>query len=56
VNQAGLECLLSPSVLPDKLKIEPDESLRPEFLVAREGGMNVLASPTYLEAGGTIID
>jgi hypothetical protein len=27
-----------------------------EFLVAREGGMNVLASPYYLEAGGTVID
>lgn len=27
-----------------------------EFLVAREGEMNVLASPYYLEAGGTIID
>jgi len=27
-----------------------------EFLVAREGEMNVLASPYYLEAGGTVID
>lgn len=27
-----------------------------EFLVAREGEMNVLASPHYLEAGGTVID
>jgi hypothetical protein len=27
-----------------------------EFLVAREGGMNVLASPYYLESGGTVID
>jgi hypothetical protein len=27
-----------------------------EFLVAREGRMNVLASPYYLEAGGTVID
>ena len=27
-----------------------------DFLVAREGGMNVLASPYYLEAGGTVID
>lgn len=27
-----------------------------EFLVAREGEMNVLASPFYLEAGGTVID
>jgi hypothetical protein len=29
---------------------------RREFLVAREGEMNVLASPYYLEAGGTVID
>ncbi len=27
-----------------------------EFMVAREGGMNVLASPYYPEAGGTVID
>ena len=27
-----------------------------EFLVAREAGMNVLASPFYLESGGTVID
>ncbi len=27
-----------------------------EFLVAREGETNVLASPYYLEAGGTVID
>lgn len=27
-----------------------------DFLVAREGEMNVLASPYYLEAGGTVID
>jgi len=27
-----------------------------EFLVAREGRMNVLASPYYLESGGTVID
>ncbi len=27
-----------------------------EFLVAREGGMNVLASPYYLKSGGTVID
>jgi hypothetical protein len=27
-----------------------------EFLVAREGQINVLASPYYLEAGGTVID
>jgi hypothetical protein len=27
-----------------------------EFLVAREGEMNILASPYYLEAGGTVID
>ncbi|MBN2206903.1 MAG: hypothetical protein JW742_05820 [Candidatus Aminicenantes bacterium] len=27
-----------------------------EFLVAREGEMNVLASPYSLEAGGTVID
>jgi hypothetical protein len=27
-----------------------------EFLVAREGETNVLASPFYLEAGGTVID
>lgn len=27
-----------------------------EFLVAREGSMNVLASPYYPEAGGTVID
>lgn len=27
-----------------------------EFLVAREGKTNVLASPYYLEAGGTVID
>lgn len=27
-----------------------------EFLVAREDGMNVLASPYYLESGGTVID
>ncbi len=27
-----------------------------EFLVAREGPMNVLASPYYPEAGGTVID
>lgn len=27
-----------------------------EFLVAREGESNVLASPYYLEAGGTVID
>ena len=27
-----------------------------DFLVAREGEMNVLASPYYPEAGGTVID
>ncbi len=27
-----------------------------EFMVTREGGMNVLASPYYLESGGTVID
>ena len=27
-----------------------------DFMVAREGEMNVLASPYYLEAGGTVID
>ncbi|MBC7350170.1 MAG: hypothetical protein H5U05_09380 [Candidatus Aminicenantes bacterium] len=27
-----------------------------EFLVVREGKMNVLASPYYLENGGTVID
>jgi len=27
-----------------------------EFLVAREGTMNVLASPYYPESGGTVID
>jgi len=27
-----------------------------EFIVTREGGMNVLASPYYLESGGTVID
>lgn len=27
-----------------------------EFMVTREGGMNVLASPFYLESGGTVID
>jgi len=27
-----------------------------EFLVVREGEMNVLASPYYLENGGTVID
>ncbi len=27
-----------------------------EFLVAREGRMNVLASPYYPESGGTVID
>jgi len=27
-----------------------------EFMVAREGRMNVLASPYYLESGGTVID
>lgn len=27
-----------------------------EFLVAREGRTNVLASPYYLESGGTVID
>ncbi len=27
-----------------------------EFLVTREGPMNVLGSPYYLESGGTVID
>lgn len=27
-----------------------------DFMVAREGGMNVLASPYYIESGGTVID
>jgi hypothetical protein len=27
-----------------------------EFIVAREGSMNVLASPYYPESGGTVID
>jgi len=27
-----------------------------EFMVTREGRMNVLASPYYLESGGTVID
>jgi hypothetical protein len=27
-----------------------------DFIVTREGGMNVLASPFYFEAGGTVID
>jgi len=27
-----------------------------EFMVTREGAMNVLASPYYLETGGTVID
>ncbi|MBM3284391.1 MAG: hypothetical protein FJY81_00795 [Candidatus Aminicenantes bacterium] len=27
-----------------------------EFMVTREEGMNVLASPYYLESGGTVID
>jgi hypothetical protein len=27
-----------------------------EFMVAREGRTNVLASPYYLESGGTVID
>ncbi|MFQ6070381.1 MAG: hypothetical protein ACE5LC_07630 [Candidatus Aminicenantales bacterium] len=27
-----------------------------EFMVTREGGMNVLASPYYLESGGSVID
>ncbi|MGB7297049.1 MAG: hypothetical protein WBC70_15805 [Candidatus Aminicenantales bacterium] len=27
-----------------------------EFMVTREDGMNVLASPYYLESGGTVID
>jgi hypothetical protein len=27
-----------------------------EFIVAREGGLNVLAGPYYFEAGGTVID
>lgn len=27
-----------------------------DFIVAREAGMNVLASPYYLESGGTVID
>lgn len=27
-----------------------------EFMVTREDGMNVLASPFYLESGGTVID
>lgn len=27
-----------------------------EFIVTREGRMNVLASPFYLESGGTVID
>ena len=27
-----------------------------EFMVTREGAMNVLASPYYLESGGTVID
>lgn len=27
-----------------------------EFMVTREGTMNVLASPFYLESGGTVID
>lgn len=27
-----------------------------EFMVTREGRMNVLASPFYLESGGTVID
>jgi hypothetical protein len=27
-----------------------------DFMVAREGGMNVLASPFYIESGGTVID
>jgi len=27
-----------------------------EFIVTREGGMNVLASPYYFESGGTVID
>jgi hypothetical protein len=27
-----------------------------DFMVTREGNMNILASPYYLEAGGTVID
>ena len=27
-----------------------------DFIVTREGGMNVLASPFYLESGGSVID
>jgi hypothetical protein len=27
-----------------------------DFMVTREGGQNVLASPFYLESGGTVID
>jgi hypothetical protein len=27
-----------------------------DFMVAREGGMNILASPYYIESGGTVID
>lgn len=27
-----------------------------EFMVTREGRMNVLASPYYLESGGTVVD
>jgi len=27
-----------------------------EFMVTREGSMNVLGSPYYLESGGTVID
>jgi hypothetical protein len=46
-----------PSLETEMEDIQAEKKFRVgDFIVAREGGMNVLASPFYIESGCTVID
>jgi hypothetical protein len=46
-----------PSLNQEMLDIHADKKfIVKEFMVTREGGMNMLVSPFYFESGGSVID
>lgn len=46
-----------PSLNEEMIDIHADKKFRvKDFMVTREGGMNMLVSPYYFESGGSVID